>query len=102
DAHRLARRTSGSIMQNLTIALAAMAVLVVCGLFFELSLPLALVGYEVGSVLVVLNVVRLFSYSIRREAPPPETRGQRSVPPASSQRPVPRWAYWRRVARRAE
>ena len=51
-AHRLARRCAGIIRQNLTFALGAMAVLVVGGLFFELPLPLAVIGH--GDVVKIL------------------------------------------------
>ena len=59
EAHRLARRTAAIIRQNLTFALGAMVVLIIGGLFFELPLPLAVVGHEGGTVLVVLNGLRL-------------------------------------------
>lgn len=60
-AHRLARRTSQIIRQNLTFAMVAMVVLVSGALFFDLplALPLAVVGHEGGTVLVVLNGLRL-------------------------------------------
>ena len=64
-AHRLARRTAGVIKQNLYFAIGAMAVLVVGGLFFELPLPLAVVGHEGGTLLVVLNGLRLLRDPIR-------------------------------------
>lgn len=38
-----------------------MAVLVISGLFFELPLPLAVIGHEGGTVLVVLNGLRLLA-----------------------------------------
>jgi len=41
-------------------------VLVVGGLFFDLPLPLAVIGHEGGTVLVVLNGLRLLSDPIRR------------------------------------
>src|SRR5690606_6550542 len=66
DAHRLARRASAIIRQNLTFAIGAMVVLVVGGLFFDLPLPLAVIGHEGGTVLVVLNGLRLLSDPIRR------------------------------------
>ena len=65
-AHRLARRTATIIRQNLTFALGAMVVLVIGGLFFELPLPLAVVGHEGGTVLVVLNGLRLLGAPIRK------------------------------------
>lgn len=58
-AHQLARRTARIIRQNLIFAMGAMAVLVTGGLFFELPLPLAVIGHEGGTVLVVLNGLRL-------------------------------------------
>ena len=45
-----------------------MVVLVTGGLFFDLPLPLAVVGHEGGTVLVVLNGLRLLSDPIRRAA----------------------------------
>ncbi len=65
DAHRLARRTAAIIRQNLAFAMGAMAVLVIGGLFFELPLPLAVIGHEGGTVLVVLNGLRLLRDPIR-------------------------------------
>ncbi len=64
-AHRLARRTARVIKQNLGFALGAMAVLVVGGLFFNLPLPLAVIGHEGGTLLVVLNGLRLLRDPIR-------------------------------------
>lgn len=66
DAHRLARRTAVIIRQNLIVAIGAMLVLVTGGLFFNLPLPLAVIGHEGGTVLVVLNGLRLLSDRIRR------------------------------------
>ncbi|KQK30455.1 ATPase P [Bosea thiooxidans] len=65
DAHRLARRTAAIIRQNLVVAIGAMLVLVTGGLFFDLPLPLAVIGHEGGTVLVVLNGLRLLSDRIR-------------------------------------
>jgi Cd2+/Zn2+-exporting ATPase len=67
DAHRLARRTARIIRQNLTFAMGAMAVLVTGALFFELPLPIAVIGHEGGTVLVVLNGLRLLTDPIRRD-----------------------------------
>ena len=64
-AHRLARRTARVIRQNLGFAIGAMAVLVVAGLFFNLPLPLAVIGHEGGTLLVVLNGLRLLRDPIR-------------------------------------
>ena len=66
EAHRLARRTAAIIRQNLTFAIGAMVVLVIGGLFFDLPLPLAVVGHEGGTVLVVLNGLRLLRAPVRR------------------------------------
>jgi Zn2+/Cd2+-exporting ATPase len=64
-AHGLARRTARIIRQNLTVAMGAMVVLVSGALFFQLPLPLAVVGHEGGTVLVVLNGLRLLFDPIR-------------------------------------
>jgi cation transport ATPase len=64
-AHRLSRRTASIIRQNLVFAIAAMLMLVTGAAFFELPLPLAVLGHEGGTVLVVLNGLRLLSDPIR-------------------------------------
>lgn len=64
-AHRLARRTARIIRQNLTFALGMMVLLVVGALTGELPLPLAVLGHEGGTVLVVLNGLRLLADPIR-------------------------------------
>ncbi len=66
EAHRLARRTTRIIRQNLVFAMGAMAVLVTSGLFFDLPLPVAVIGHEGGTVLVVLNGLRLLADPIRK------------------------------------
>lgn len=66
-AHKLARRTARIIRQNLTFAMGAMMVLVAGALLFELPLPLAVVGHEGGTVLVVLNGLRLLFDPIRAD-----------------------------------
>lgn len=66
DARRLARRAARVIRQNLVFALGAMVVLVVGGAFFELPLPLAVIGHEGGTLLVVLNGLRLLADPIRK------------------------------------
>jgi P-type E1-E2 ATPase len=68
DAHRLARRTTAIIRQNLIFAIGAMVVLVIGGLFFALTLPLTVIGHEGGTVLVVLNGLRLLGFGRRRAA----------------------------------
>jgi len=64
-AHRLARRTAAIIKQNLIFALGAMVLLVIGGAFFNLPLPLAVLGHEGGTLLVVLNGLRLLMDPIR-------------------------------------
>ncbi|WP_245990234.1 heavy metal translocating P-type ATPase [Tabrizicola piscis] len=64
-ARKLARRTARVIRQNLTLALGAMVVLVTGSLFFDLPLPLAVIGHEGGTLLVVLNGLRLLADPIR-------------------------------------
>lgn len=67
-ARRLARRAAGVIRQNLTIAIGAMVVLVSGSLFLDLPLPLAVLGHEGGTLLVVLNGLRLLADPIRSRA----------------------------------
>ncbi|MBL8713900.1 MAG: cation-translocating P-type ATPase [Alphaproteobacteria bacterium] len=62
SAHLLARKTASIIRQNLTFAIGAMIVLVIGGLFFDLPLPLTVIGHEGGTVLVVLNGLRLLAH----------------------------------------
>lgn len=69
EAHRLARRTARIVRQNLIFAIGAMLVLVTGGLFFDLPLPLAVLGHEGGTVLVVLNGLRLLADPIRADRP---------------------------------
>ncbi|GGE08351.1 heavy metal-(Cd/Co/Hg/Pb/Zn)-translocating P-type ATPase [Gemmobacter megaterium] len=66
EAHRLARRTARIIRQNLIFAIGAMLVLVTGALVWDLPLPLAVIGHEGGTVLVVLNGLRLLADPIRR------------------------------------
>ncbi|MBZ4023377.1 cadmium-translocating P-type ATPase [Rhodobacter sp. TJ_12] len=66
EAHRLAKRTATIIRQNLVFAMGAMVVLVTSGLFFSLPLPIAVIGHEGGTVLVVLNGLRLLTDPIRK------------------------------------
>ncbi|MDP2738939.1 MAG: cation-translocating P-type ATPase [Pseudorhodobacter sp.] len=68
-AHALARRTGRVIRQNLIFAIGTMAVLVIGTLAFALPLPLAVVGHEGGTVLVVLNGLRLLRDPIRADRP---------------------------------
>jgi len=98
EAHHLARRAASIIRQNLGFALAAMGVLVIGGLFFDLPLPLAVVGHEGGTVLVVLNGLRLLAAPIgkpARERPAANRqKGSAMVSP-----PLPRQTYRRKVPR---
>ncbi|MCE8472608.1 hypothetical protein LZ189_26810, partial [Rhodovulum sulfidophilum] len=56
------------IRQNLIFAMGAMAVLVASGILFDLPLPVAVVGHEGGTVLVVLNGLRLLADPIRHRS----------------------------------
>lgn len=70
EARRLTRRTARIIRQNLAFALSAMLVLVAGALFLDLPLPVAVIGHEGGTFLVVLNGLRLLADSIRHAGPP--------------------------------
>jgi P-type E1-E2 ATPase len=61
-AMQLARAANRVIRQNLTFALGIMAVMVVATLFGNLPLPLAVLGHEGGTILVVMNGLRLLGY----------------------------------------
>ena len=65
-AHRLSKRTASVIRQNLIFAIGAMLLLVAGAAFFDLPLPLAVIGHEGGTVLVVLNGLRLLNDPIRK------------------------------------
>ncbi|MBL9063297.1 cation-translocating P-type ATPase [Tabrizicola sp.] len=67
-ARRLAARAARVIRQNLAISIGAMVILVTGSLFFELPLPLAVLGHEGGTLLVVLNGLRLLADPIRAKA----------------------------------
>lgn len=92
EAHRLTRRTSAIVRQNLVFAMGAMVLLVTGALFFDLPLPLAVIGHEGGTVLVVLNGLRLLRDPIRRSH---GDRGRRKVTGA------PDHAYFRHILREA-
>lgn len=100
DAHRLARRAATIIRHNLLFAMGAMAILVTGGLFFELPLPLAVIGHEGGTVLVVLNGLRLLRDPIRRNENKSASPDQ-VVTVDSISAPVQRHAYRRKIPRRA-
>lgn len=71
DAHRLSRRAKTIIRQNLAFAMTAMVVLIVGALAFELPLPIAVIGHEGGTLLVVLNGLRLLVDPIRHPSKNP-------------------------------
>jgi len=48
----------------------AMVILVTGALFFDLPLPVAVIGHEGGAVLVVLNALRLLGDRIRLDRAP--------------------------------
>ncbi|HHW35191.1 MAG TPA: cation-transporting P-type ATPase, partial [Paracoccus solventivorans] len=98
DAQRLARRTARIIRQNLAFAMGAMVILVTGALFFELPLPLAVVGHEGGTVLVVLNGLRLLRDPIRRNENKSASPDQ-VVTVDSISAPVQRHAYRRMIPR---
>lgn len=100
EAHQLARRTATIIRQNLVFAMSAMAVLVTGGLFFELPLPVAVIGHEGGTVLVVLNGLRLLRAPTRHDRTRSASKSGTSVL-ASAGQSVPGQAYRRKVPRRA-
>ncbi|HEU0115760.1 MAG TPA: heavy metal translocating P-type ATPase, partial [Thermomicrobiales bacterium] len=58
-AVELSRKTRRTIRQNLTFALAVIAVLVTAALTIGIPLPLGVVGHEGSTVIVVLNGLRL-------------------------------------------
>jgi heavy metal translocating P-type ATPase len=58
-ALRLAKQTNRIIKQNLVFALGILAVMVVITIFWHLPLPLGVVGHEGGTLLVVMNGLRL-------------------------------------------
>lgn len=66
-ARRVARRTRRIIRQNLAFAIGAMVLLAFSSLFLSLPMPLAVLGHEGGTVLVVLNGLRLLADPIRGE-----------------------------------
>ncbi|MCU4182015.1 heavy metal translocating P-type ATPase [Bosea sp. BH3] len=65
-AHRLSQRAAWIIRQNLMFSIGAMLLLVTGAAFFDLPLPLAVLGHEGGTVLVVLNGLRLLNDPIRQ------------------------------------
>ena len=70
------------IRQNLVFALGAMVVLVTAGLVWELPLPLAVLGHEGGTLLVVMNGLRLLADPIRADRAPARNASRDSAPAA--------------------
>ena len=101
EAHRLARRTATIIRQNLVFAMGAMAVLVTGGLFFELPLPLAVIGHEGGHGSGGAQRLALAqgSHSAWRDEDAAEKTGTSDL--AGSSQPDQPQTYWRKVPRRA-
>lgn len=64
-AIRLARQTQRIIFQNLTLAFGVMVGLLALSFFLPLSLPLAVLGHEGSTVLVILNGLRLLGMQHR-------------------------------------
>ena len=95
-AHRLARRTRRIIRQNLVFSLGMMVLLVIGSLFFALPLPLAVLGHEGGTVLVVLNGLRLLADPIRADGG--RTRSRRAAAPAAGTPDAPADAPGRAAA----
>ena len=58
----LARQTRRVIKQNLTFAFVMMILLVAATFVFSIRLPVAVVGHEGSTVLVILNGLRLLRY----------------------------------------
>ncbi len=58
-AIRLGRRSQGIVRQNITLALASVAVLLIANFWGELSLPAGVLGHEGSTLLVTLNGLRL-------------------------------------------
>ena len=61
-AFRMSRAANRVVRQNLFFAVGAMVVLVTFTLFGDLPLPLAVVGHEGGTLLVVANGLRLLGF----------------------------------------
>jgi Cd2+/Zn2+-exporting ATPase len=59
--HAHARRTAGIVRQNLSLAIAVIAVLSVVAALGSVPLPFAVVGHEGSTVLVALNALRLLN-----------------------------------------
>jgi len=62
EAIGLSRATNRIIRQNIIFAFSVMALLVVATFFLSLRLPLAVLGHEGSTVLVILNGLRLLAF----------------------------------------
>ncbi len=71
----LARRTQQIIRQNLVLAFGVMLTLFVSAMFVRLPLPLAVLGHEGSTVLVILNGLRLLTFP-RPSSLPPKNKSQ--------------------------
>jgi len=80
QAHALARDTNTVIRQNLGFALGIMALMVVFTILGRLPLPLGVLGHEGGTILVVLNGLRLLGWRPR----PGGQRGGRALEPVTA------------------
>ncbi len=58
-AYRLAKKAQRIIRQNLVFAIGILSIMVCVTVFFYLPLPLGVIGHEGGTLLVVLNGLRL-------------------------------------------
>lgn len=84
QAHALSRAASAVIKQNLYFALGIMAVMVVFTLLGRLPLPLGVLGHEGGTILVVMNGLRLLAWQPRTGGP--GARGLAEAPSAAPAR----------------
>ncbi len=64
-AMALSRSARRVILQNLTFAIAVIALLIVSALGWDLSLPAGVIGHEGSTVLVCLNGLRLLAFHRR-------------------------------------
>lgn len=59
EARKLSQKTNLIIKQNLSFAISILVLMVIVTVFFYLPLPLGVIGHEGGTILVVLNGLRL-------------------------------------------
>ena len=79
-AHALARDANAVIKQNLGFALGIMALMVVFTVLGRLPLPLGVLGHEGGTILVVLNGLRLLGWRGRQ----PRGEARRALEPVAA------------------